>query len=285
MSISSVLGRSVLHVRRWPWIKRLKHLIPEHMKQWAWRMAVDQDEFVIAGNRMRIPVGDRNAIYLSDEYEPEITAKLQQLLKPGMTFCDVGANMGVLTLFAARLVGPTGRVFAFEPFPKNAAVVRENVALNGFTNVTVVEAAVSETNGEALLHLSEYCGSHCLAENPGASAGKTLPVKTIRLDSVPGLDRIDVLKSDTEGTELAVLRGLGSLQPSHIIVEANTYLFTVMGKPSKDFTGPGFLSALDSLGYEVIENLTAPDSGVEPIKREVDGLWNLLLRPRARGAQ
>ena len=282
MNLSSLLGRAALQLRRLPAMKHLKHLVPQAWRQKAWNAAVAQEEFMVAGSRMRIPAKERSTIYLSDEYEPEVVAKLKELLRPGMTFCDVGANMGVLTLLAARLVGPTGRVFAFEPFPQNAAVVRENVALNGLQNVTVVEAAVSENNGEAQLHLSEWCGSHCLAENPGASAGTTLAVKTIRLDSVPGLDRVDLLKSDTEGTELSVLRSLGTLRPSQIIVEANTYLFSVMGKPSAEFTGPGFLRTLASLGYEVVENLTAPALGTGPIEREEEGLWNLLLRPAAR---
>ena len=74
-----------------------------------------------------------------------------------------------------------------------------------------------------------------------------------------------------------MLRSLGALRPAHLIVEANTYLFNVMGKPAPDFTGPGFLRALRELGYTVVENLTAPAAGVAPIEQEIEGLWNLLL--------
>jgi hypothetical protein len=160
-------------------------------------------------------------------------------------------------------------------------VVRENVALNGFTNVTVVEAGIAEHNGEAELHLSKWGGSHSLAESPGGSLNRTMTVKTIRLDSVPGLDRIDMLKSDTEGTELAVLRSLGALKPAYVILEANNHVFELMGRPSPDFTGPGFLRGLEALGYVVLENLTDPAAGVTAIEQEVAGFWNLLLKPAA----
>jgi FkbM family methyltransferase len=221
---------------------------------------------------------------ITDEYEPEVRAKLKELLKPGMTFCDVGANLGVITLFAARLVGPEGRVFSFEPFPENAAVLRKNIELNRFANVTVVEQAVSDNNGEAVFQVSECCGCHTLGEKAAASAGEAIVVKTTRLDSIPGLTRMDVLKSDTEGMELGVLRGLGSLKPSAILIEANTFLFNVMGRPTPEHTGPGFLRAIRDLGYEIVENVEDPKAGTEKIESNYDGHCNLYIRPAGAGA-
>ena len=282
MSASTFLGRVFIAARRQPWLAALKKWIPGSWRRYAWRHASAEEEIVVAGNRMRIPASERSTSYINDEYEPEVVATLRTLLRPGMTFCDVGANMGVITLLAARLVGPTGRVFAFEPMPDNARVVRENVALNGFQNVTIVEAGIAEQNGEALLHLSKYGGSHSLARSPGGALELTITVQTIRLDSVPGLDRIDVLKSDTEGTELAVLRSLGALKPAHVILEANADLFKIMGRRSPELTGAGFLRGLAALGYIVVENLTEPAAGVAALEREEDGCWNLLLRPSQR---
>lgn len=279
MSASTFLGRLFIAARRQPWLAALKHWVPKSWRGYAWRRASAVDEIVVAGNRMRIPVSERNAAYLSDEYEPEVLATLRSLLRPGMTFCDVGANMGVITLLAARLVGPTGRVFAFEPMPDNARVVRENVALNGFQNVTLIEAGIAEHNGEAQLHLSKYGGSHSLTRSPGGSLEVAITVRTIRLDSVPGLDRLDVLKSDTEGTELAVLRSLGALKPAYVILEANGGLFEIMGHASPELTGRGFLRGLEALGYTVVENLTEPAAGVSGLEQERDGCWNLLLKP------
>jgi FkbM family methyltransferase len=280
MSASTFLGRLFIAARRQPWVAALKKWLPASWRSYAWRRASSVDEIVVAGNRMRIPASERNTAYINDDYEPEVLATLRRLLRPGMTFCDVGANMGVITLLAARLVGPTGRVFAFEPMPENARVVRENVALNGFQNVTLIEAGIAEQNGEAQLHLSKYGGNHRLAESPGGSLNLTITVQTLRLDSVPGLDRIDVLKSDTEGTELAVLRSLGALKPGHVILEANADLFTIRGRPSEELTGVGFLRGLAALGYTVVENLTDPAAGVTALEQEADGCWNLLLQPK-----
>ena len=61
-------------------------------------------------------------------------------LRPGMVFYDLGANIGLFTLLAARLVGGTGKVFSFEPDSENATRLRRNIERNGFTNVTVVDA-------------------------------------------------------------------------------------------------------------------------------------------------
>lgn len=64
-------------------------------------------------------------------YEPEKTHELCSLLRPGMTFIDVGANKGDFTLLAAKCVGETGRVIAFEPAPENCKWIRESIAANG----------------------------------------------------------------------------------------------------------------------------------------------------------
>lgn len=240
MSTASSLSNIVISLRRQKWVASVKSLIPRSIREWGWRVASTQDVLTVQGSRMRVPEYARNAFYINDEYEPEVTAKLRALLKPGMTFCDVGANLGVMTLLAARLVGPGGRVFSFEPFPENAAILRENVAMNGFKNVTVVEAAVSERNGEAELHLSNFCGCHSLADKAMAESGNKITVKTVRLDSVSGLDRIDLLKTDTEGTELSVLRSLGALRPDNVILEANTDYFEVLGRPSPNSPDQGF---------------------------------------------
>ncbi len=68
---------------------------------------------------------------------------------------DVGANVGYYALMAATRVGPSGRVIAYEPGPAPAARLRENVALNGLSNVTVVEAAVADRPGTLHLNLVE----------------------------------------------------------------------------------------------------------------------------------
>src|SRR5262245_2134996 len=77
-------------------------------------------------------------------YEPEETAFIEAALAPGMTFLDLGANVGYFTCLAARKVGPAGRVWAFEPDPRNFRLLVRSVKANGLSNVTAVRAAASD---------------------------------------------------------------------------------------------------------------------------------------------
>src|SRR5687767_10821855 len=79
-------------------------------------------------------------------------------LRPGDVFVDVGANIGFFSLLAARAVGPDGRVIAIEAVSELAAAVRANAALNGFTQIEVVEAAASDAAGEVELMLAQHPG-------------------------------------------------------------------------------------------------------------------------------
>ena len=81
--------------------------------------------------------------------EPEAQALVAHWLNPGDVFYDVGANVGFFTLIGARRVGESGRVVAFEPAPTTRAALERNVRLNGFANVDIVEAAVSDAAGSA----------------------------------------------------------------------------------------------------------------------------------------
>src|SRR5882724_8143015 len=84
-------------------------------------------------------------------YEPELEY-LRSLLFPGATFVDVGANLGIYTLVASRIVGHSGRVIAFEPSSQSFSLLKANITLNGFTNVQVYPAAVSDKTGKAFLY-------------------------------------------------------------------------------------------------------------------------------------
>lgn len=85
---------------------------------------------------------------------------IKRYLRPGDTSRDVGANVGVYTLLAASLVGPTGTVHAFEPRPKALGYLYENISLNKLRNVQVYELALSDRAGEA--HLAAG-GDDCVA--------------------------------------------------------------------------------------------------------------------------
>src|ERR1700758_4255297 len=77
------------------------------------------------------------SIFVTGLYEPNEFLLLSKILKPGMTFVDVGANMGLYTLYAARQVGPQGRVLAIEPSRREVEALKENVEVNAVNNVRI----------------------------------------------------------------------------------------------------------------------------------------------------
>ena len=139
-------------------------------------------------------------------HELPVQTALQRLLRPGATFWDVGAHAGFFTLLAARIVGRTGNVEAFEPMPGNRRRLAIAVELNGATNVRVHDCAVSDRAGDATLYGSSASVTWSLVAESGASDAVSVATRT--LDSLAqSLPPPDVLKVDAEGSELAVLRG------------------------------------------------------------------------------
>jgi FkbM family methyltransferase len=143
------------------------------------------------------------------DWEEAETRIFRSSLKPGMTFVDVGANIGYYTLLAARLVGNHGRVFAFEPCPDNFQLLERNVQANGHTNVTLVRKAVSDRSGSATLRLDgSSSGGHSLSGF--RRGGRSVTVETVSLDEYFAGDAagVDVIKTDTEGADPVVFRGM-----------------------------------------------------------------------------
>jgi FkbM family methyltransferase len=268
-------SRLALAARKSETVARWKHWLPHSIRHAAWRAAARREVFSVYGSQVFIPAEARNQSLLLDQYEPAVAARIRALLSLGMVFCDVGANLGVFSLLASRLVGDSGRVLAFEPVPANYEVLKRNVELNGCTNVRIVTKAVSDQPGTATIHLSEFCGCHSLLPHPAKETGTILSIEAVRLDSLPELRRIDLLKIDTEGTELQVLQSLGPIRPSHILLECNTACLEAGGS-----SGAEFLRALRKLGFDEIENLDAPSAGLSPIEAGHEGTWNLYAKPR-----
>ena len=141
-------------------------------------------------------------------YERNKFAILGDHLRPGMSFVDVGSNKGDFALFAAGRLEGRGTVVAVEPSPENARWVRRSIERSGVSNVHLVEAALAEAPGEAVLHLRALSGWHTLL--PASDAVGEVTVQTRTLDDVAeehGLRSVDALKIDVEGGELGVLRG------------------------------------------------------------------------------
>ena len=160
--------------------------------------------------------------------EQGIHDALKGLLRPGDVFVDAGANVGFYTLLASRLVGPTGRVLAVEMMPATAAILRQHVAINGCTNVEIVEKALSDRPGETIM-ARVPAGKHgqaTVADFAHAyDSFEEHEVGTATLDEVcRGRKRIALLKLDLEGAELQALAGARAMlqRTDRVIYESHT---------------------------------------------------------------
>jgi len=148
-------------------------------------------------------------------YEPETSVVLKQILRPGGTFADVGANEGYFSLIASRIVGAGGRVLAVEPQKRLQEVLRRNFDLNGASNATIAAAAVSDAKGAAELNLaaSMNTGSSSLMRRTRyRPRQETVPTETLaEIARQAGIGRIDLLKMDIEGWEYEAILGSRSL--------------------------------------------------------------------------
>jgi FkbM family methyltransferase len=207
------------------------------------------------GPRLTVPADLRYTTitgYMMREHtEPELAA-LGRFLGPGGVFLDAGANIGLFTLMAARLVGPGGRVLAVEPGRESLARLDANLALNDLPQVKVVRAALAAEPGHApLFHvaLGDDPQAYSLMPEGGATESETVPVTTLDLLAAEAaLTRLDCLKLDVEGAEPLILAGgRGTLETFRpiVIFEVNTPIALARGDAAASF------AALTSIGYRI----------------------------------
>ncbi len=188
-------------------------------------------------------------LLLDDVHEPAETQCIRDHLPPGGTFVDIGANIGYYTVLAATVVGPRGRVFAFEPEPVNFATLKKNIALNDLKNVTAEAAACTDTKGESRLFLDRTnAGGHHMDD--ALDGSDAVPIPTITLDEyfrdIGG--RVDLIKMDIQGHEPVALRGmtnlLGRMPEVRVITEFDAPMLASAGHEPA-----AYLRTLQSLGF------------------------------------
>lgn len=186
-------------------------------------------------------------------HEPPVTHLIERVLRRGMTFLDLGANLGYFTILASQRVGDEGRVYAFEPGPENYRFLLKNIQLNGCRNVRPLNVAASNRTGPGELFLSSDSPTdHQLVDDPSAHR-KAIRVNTITVDHAVGSASGPlVVKIDVQGHEMQCVQGMTttlrhSAQAS-LIVEFCPYLLVRHGADPKDF-----LELLTSIGLSVRE--------------------------------
>lgn len=142
-------------------------------------------------------------------FEKTETAVLQKHLRSGNVFVDIGSNIGYYTVIASRIVGESGKVYAFEPEPENFKFLLKNIELNKLSNVVTTQKAVSDKSGSTTLFLNEgNTGGHHLADRGDGSTGITIESVTLDEFLGPQAPRVDILKMDIEGYEPFAFRGM-----------------------------------------------------------------------------
>ena len=181
-------------------------------------------------------------ILLRGAYEPEAIELFRSRLKPGMTVYDVGANIGYYTVLAAETVGPTGRVFALKPDPRNVEIIHQNLRARRLENVVVAQVAVSDRDGDVDLHFSQnnpsinsLARANTEATGTRDSYSQAVPgMRSTRLSPGIAVSNLTSCKIDVQGAELLAFRGAERLLAAprlRILLEFWPYGFGARWEP------------------------------------------------------
>jgi FkbM family methyltransferase len=203
-------------------------------------------------------------------YEIIETKLIKKLIRPGCVFFDIGANVGYYSFLASKLVGTTGRVFAFEPIPGNMSDIQRNIQANAITNIFIHPLAVGSKSGTLILYTRENP-----LHNSGWASKVSTPrrqnkveVRVVSLDDFiksKGINSVHLMKMDIEGSELDALLGGKRLftqkDAPDIICEVNPFLLGRQNLESRAIT-----QCLADYGYSLfqLEHLSSvrPDAPI-----------------------
>jgi FkbM family methyltransferase len=224
-------------------------------------------------------------IFWHDSYSGNQLALLDRFLRPEMVFVDVGANVGEQTVFAAKRL-TRGRVIAFEPTSSVYDSLMENIALNGFGNVTVVKAGLGERPGELPIYTAVTRRADGTVNEGVPTLYRTAErgtfvenVPILRFDDFAaqqGLTRLDVMKIDVEGAEMTVLKGAAESIRRHrplIIVEVHEGTSRAAG-----YSPQALLDYVRQLGYR-FEGLLSDGSTRPFTESELAGFRDVICFP------
>lgn len=204
-----------------------------------WFRKILRPEIVlILNSKMFLDPADSLRLSINGCCEEMETRLFKKLIKKGDTVVDVGAHIGYYSLLAARLVGKTGQVYAFEPDPERFSILEQNVHLNDYKNVVCVNKGVYDRDGvvDLLIMLDK----------------KIIEVAVVSLDAFLKNKKINVIKIDTDGAEVSVLKGMTKILKNNkkikLLIEFWPAGFGIFGS-----SGQEYLNLLRSLGFRIYE--------------------------------
>jgi FkbM family methyltransferase len=210
----------------------------------GFRMSLDRRAFV------------ERTMYYSGIYNPWLTHAFKRILRPGDTMVDGGANIGYFSLLAAKCVGPSGAVHAFEPIPATFALLSDNLKLNSFPNAHANRVALGAEAGQAVFEMPQEADTN-LALNRLATVvvtgrGEQITVRVRTFDDYVAAERVGhirLVKLDIEGGEVSAIKGMRQTLLNHqidyFICEVNVPLLEKQGLKAS-----AIRDALAEFGYE-----------------------------------
>ncbi|EGP92870.1 FkbM family methyltransferase [Nitrosarchaeum koreense] len=242
-----------------------------------------KEEYVqIDDHIMYLDKQDSLCLSINNIYEKFETDLVKQEIKKGDVVIDIGANIGYYTLIFAKLVGDTGKVFAFEPDPTNFELLRKNIEANGYKNVILEQKALSNKEGKVTLALSKQntAGHHISSEQQDSK--NSIQVDAIIADNYfKNFERkINFVKMDVEGAESIVLGGMTNMLRNNaelkMMVEYNPDAIKNMG-----LDPASYLELLIRNGFSMMDidskNMKITNTDVQSLIRKYHDEYTNLL--------
>ena len=208
---------------------------------------IPMQSYFLASDKHDIAVSSPLAI---GSYETQLQRFYSERLKPGMTFLDIGANIGLYTMLAAERVGAEGHVISFEPNSENCRLILLGMEKNGFKNVSIFPLALSDENGYA--YYTNYIGSNGgfrsdterLLSDPSC-----IVIPVARLNDLVK-EKVDFIKIDVEGAEGLVVEGAKMLIERYRPIITSEFSMEMLPRVSR-ISCREYLGYFKNIGYDV----------------------------------
>lgn len=210
--------------------------------------------------RLKIHLDDwiQQQVYFLGDYErPEIDY-ISQYLKSGNVFVDIGANIGLFSLNASKIVGDKGKVISFEAFSSNYRQFKNNIEINNFKNIISENKAISNQNSTVEILYNE--GDHNIGMASSFLKNFTSKeiVESITLDdyaSNNSIEKIDLIKIDIEGGEYNAILGMTKIlsdSKPQVLIEINHQTLQDSGRTEKEI-----IDLFNQFNYRIIKKLSS----------------------------
>lgn len=187
--------------------------------------------------------------YVTNPYEPYSSEIVRRLLKPGSTFLDVGAHYGYFGLLAHH-AQPTTHIIAVEPVNENFRILERNFALNQVASSELLNVAASDRTEPRHFHIPEASNSAGFYFHPRSLTKEIIPIPAVALDEIVAERRVDFIKMNVEGHEIAALQGLrGTLDRNPDLVLLIEFNAKMQGEAGHDPTD--LFRTLIAFGFEI----------------------------------